>query len=653
MRSDASVVCGWQSDFLTFREAPPAYVTARLNGFVEDASPEQIRAWKDAIPPLQREVGEVIAAVPRSEQYDAILEYELPLESRRPDVIFLTDAAVIVLELKGKLYPTQADLDQVEAYARDLACYHQACASVPVVPILVPTRSRGDQGSVNGVRVIGPDGIDGVLAEMSQAGTRQRITAAEFLAPEAYRPLPSLVAAARELFHQGDIRPIHRARAATDPAVEQISQIVHEAARTRSRHLILLTGVPGAGKTLVGLRVVHAHYLDDLVVPRSSGVPTVPAVYLSGNGPLVEVLQYEFRQAGGGGKTFVRPVRDYVRTYSGARSRIPSEHVLVFDEAQRAWDKEQIAVKQDLSVESARSEPEHFIEFAERIPEWSVVLGLVGTGQEIHIGEEAGTGQWVDAVAKSPHAAQWTIHAPPNLAGLFVDGAVPHRFAPALNLDQELRFHQASDLHRFVELVLGVGDPAEVNEVARQLARAGYHLRITRDLEIARSYMRSRYGENPQARFGLIASSRDRDLERFGVSNDFQSTKRVRSGPWYSDPEDHPDGRSCRHLRDCVTEFGAQGLELDAVLLAWGTDFEYADGAWSVANARGYKRGTHVRDPKQLRMNAYRVMLTRGRDATVVFVPSIGRLDETYQRLVGSGFVELSDLLPPSSNPGI
>lgn len=244
--------------------------------------------------------------------------------------------------------------------------------------------------------------------------------------------------------------------------------------------------------------------------------------------------------------------------------------MLVFDEAQRAWDRQQIATKTDIAVESAKSEPEHFIEFAERIPEWSVVLGLVGTGQEIHIGEEAGTGQWIDAVSSSPLASQWTVHAPPKLSGLFTEHVVAHRLEPALNLDQEPRFHQASDLHKFVEMVLGDTDPAEVRDVARLLASAGYHLRITRDLEVARSYLRSRYGENPQARFGLIASSRDRDLERFGVPNDFQSTKRVRFGPWYSDSEDHPDGRSCRLLRDCVTEFGAQGLELDAVLLAWG-----------------------------------------------------------------------------------
>ena len=640
--SDGTVNCGWQSTFLTFREASPTYVTARLNGFVANASPEQLRAWKDAIPPLQREVSEVIAAVPRTSDYDTILEYELPMESRRPDVIFLTDAAVVVLELKGKQFPTQADIDQVEAYARDLSCYHVACAETTVVPLLVPTRSRGDQGSINGVRVMGPDAIDSFLADLTHVTARGRVTAGEFLTPEAYRPLPTLVAAARELFDRGDIRPIHRARAATDPAVEHIAEIVHEAAKTRSRHLILLTGVPGAGKTLVGLRVVHAHYLDDLVIERNGVRPTVPAVYLSGNGPLVEVLQYEFRQAGGGGKTFVRGVRDYVKTYSRARAKVPAEHVLVFDEAQRAWDKEQIASKHDQDASSAQSEPEHFIEFAERIPEWSVVIGLVGGGQEIHIGEEAGTGQWIEAIAKSKNAGQWTVHAPLALDGLFSASAVRHRLTPVLNLDQELRFHLASDLHKYVELLLGADDPTSVSAVAAKLAGAGYHLRVTRDLEAARAYLHSRYGENPQARFGIIASSRDRDLERFGIANDFQSTKRLRFGPWYSDPEDHPDGRSCRNLRDCVTEFGAQGLELDAVLLGWGTDYEFRDGDWSNANARGYKRGTHVRDAKQLRKNAYRVMLTRGRDVTVVYVPPIGRLDRTFDRLVSCGFAVLN-----------
>lgn len=128
---------------------------------------------------------------------------------------------------------------------------------------------------------------------------------------------------------------------------------------------------------------------------------------------------------------------------------------------------------------------------------------------------------------------------------------------------------------------------------------------------------------------------------RFGIENDFQLTKRVRFGPWYGDHEDAPRGRSCRHLTTCVTEFGAQGLELDAVLLAWGTDLMLTNGRWSNAKASGYQNRRRVRNPFQLRVNAYRVLLTRGRDATVVFVPALSERDETFQYLRDSGCQEL------------
>jgi len=163
-------------------------------------------------------------------------------------------------------------------------------------------------------------------------------------------------------------------------------------------------------------------------------------------------------------------------------------------------------------------------------------------------------------------------------------------------------------------------------------------LRITHERDKAEAYLKERYGENPDARYGLVASSKDRDLEGFGIPNDFQSTKRVRYGPWYSDREDARGGYSCRHLRDAVTEFGAQGLELDAVLLAWGTDFMRENGRWTNRRARGYQRRAQVKNPFQLRQNSYRVLLTRGRDGTVVFIPPLAELNETSEYLTKSGF---------------
>ena len=159
------------------------------------------------------------------------------------------------------------------------------------------------------------------------------------------------------------------------------------------------------------------------------------------------------------------------------------------------------------------------------------------------------------------------------------------RSRPTLNLDTELRFHEARELHHFVGRLLEGADPSELTPIAARLNASGYHLRITRDLEVAKGYLRERYAEDRSARFGLIASSKDKDLVRFGVPNDFQSTKRVRFGPWYGQDEDDYDGQSCRLLETCVTEFGAQGLELDAALLAWGTDLAWQGARWSTSRA--------------------------------------------------------------------
>lgn len=634
---------GWDSDFVRFVATPSDAIVARLRQFLNDASREQVRAWDNAIPRLQTEVEQVREVREEAGRYTAILEYQLPMESRRADVVFLLRESVLVIELKGKSQPSDADVDQAHAYARDLRCYHAECENRPIHALLVPTGARGDRGYIRGVRVCGPDALDAVVDEYDVRGIGEVVDARRFLSSDAYRPLPTLVAAARELFLRGTLRRIKRAAAATDAAADAVSAIVHEAARSRTRHLVLLTGVPGAGKTLVGLRLVHSNFIDDLAVVRANGKPTAPAVFLSGNGPLVEVLQYELRSAGGSGKTFVRGVKDYVKLHSGPGRRVPSEHVLVYDEAQRAYDAAMVATKHPEMAQSARSEPELFIEFAERIPVWCVVVGLIGGGQEIHTGEEAGTMQWARAIAGSRSSGDWVVHCPPALAEVF--DKLSFKSEPALNLDQSLRSHLSSRVHEYVAGLVASAPALAATQLilAAQLASEGYDLRITRDLDIAKTYLRERYADDQDARFGLIASSRDRDLVRFGVPNDFQSTKRIHYGPWYGDDESEAGGYSCRHLRDCVTEFGAQGLELDAVLLAWGTDFVRDGTGWNIERARAYKRGgPPVRDPWQLRANAYRVLLTRARDATVVFVPPLAEMNDTYAYLAASGFRPLN-----------
>jgi hypothetical protein len=349
--------CGWNSKFPNFRSTSPKSIRENLCAYIKDAGPAQVRAWDDSIPPLQKEVSEILQTDSFAFDYSTILEYTLPLESRRTDVIFLAKGSVVVLELKGKSKPSQADIDQAAAYVRDLRCYHQECAGRPVLALCVPMKAHGYLGREHDVHILGPDAVNAFVEDMPQDLSRPPLVPRAFLAETAYRPLPTLVQAARELFEKGDLRPIRRARAATDPAVFKIKEIIHEAAARREKRLILLTGIPGAGKTLVGLRTVHAHYLDDLTVLRENGKPSAPAVFLSGNGPLVEVLQYELRSAGGGGKAFVRGVKDYVKRYSSRPGLIPPEHVLIFDEAQRAFDAEHPNISSNLRKESPSGVP--------------------------------------------------------------------------------------------------------------------------------------------------------------------------------------------------------------------------------------------------------------------------------------------------------
>ena len=605
---------GWDSDFGRFEAVHHSQILSSILRIYPASSEEEKNSWRRNVPALQREVGEVVEVSTDAGMFTAILEYELPMESRRADVVLLLHDGVAVVELKGKSVPSDADIDQAHAYARDLSYYHRDCHGRRVKAVLVPTRMRGKGRTERGVKVCSPDELDSLIARLGSRNLPESIDAGRFLSADAYRPLPSLVRAARE--------------------------IASRACETGTRRLVLLTGVPGAGKTLVGLRLAHMPGLDDL----AQGSRGVPAVFLSGNGPLVEVLQYVLRSAGGNGKTFVRPIREYVRRYAGKDALVPPEHVMIFDEAQRAHDRERVADVHKIDLSDARSEPEHFVEFAERVPGWSVVVGLIGSGQEIHVGEEGGLGLWAQALLRSDRGDEWTVHGPPQMRRFFE--GLPFEASEDLSLDETIRSHFASRLHEFVgKLVKMPPEPrGELRRIADILEKEGHDLRITRDLDRAKRYLRERYGNYPEARFGLMASSRDKILTNFGVPNDYQSTKRIRFGPWYNDDEDAPGSMSCRCLQDCITEFGAQGLELDAVLLAWGADFALENGKWSSAGARGYRKSgkSRVRDPHQLRANAYRVLLTRGRDAHVVFVPECSYLDETWEFLRASGFRELA-----------
>lgn len=626
---------GWQSSLGRFSRAEPRVVRLQLQRFVADASVEQVRAWDQAIPWLQRECRELESRDPAAREYTAILEYELPRDSRRPDVVVLERGCVAVLELKGALHATQAALDQAFGYARDLRAYHAACAGRTVTPVLL-VRGGGSRAMVrDGVHVLGPEGLDTLLEEVSTSG-QPTVSPEEFLAVDAYAPLPTIVQAARELFHRRELPSIKRARAATDPALTHISNVAREAAVSKTRHLVLLSGVPGSGKTLVGLQLVHAHWLDDLAVPRANGKPTAPAIYISGNGPLVQVLQHALEDAGGGGRTFVQAIKNYVAQHSRRDRPVPPEHLIVFDEAQRAHDAERVARVHGTDL--GKSEPEHLIEFCERIPGWCVLVALIGSGQAIHVGEEGGLPLWREAIGRSKRASEWTVHAAPAHSEVFSDIGSDARWHPVLNLDTEIRFHLTPRVHEFVAALLDGASLDTLRQIGDEIHDAGHRFLVTRDLETARTYLRERYADARYARYGIVASSKDKWLPGYGIDNSFQATKQLRVGPWYN--ADPSDSRSCCQLETVATEFSSQGLELDSALLGWGSDLLRVDGRWSIEF--GGKNRPPLKDPLAVRKNVYRVLLTRGRDGTVVFVPPDTRLDDTSEHLLAAGMRSLA-----------
>jgi DUF2075 family protein len=615
---------GWAGSVQDFVTLDPTSVLESLESHHDSligggGSGSQVEAWRDEIQIMQESLRTCITCNAVAAVWSIILEYELPMEGgRRPDVVVLAGSTVLVLEFKGGMpKPTVPAIDQVNAYARDLAEYHEVTHQYglgvderSVIPVLVLTAVEVMGVDVGQTIVVGRSDISEWLAQMATEGS---ISLVDWL-NSAYAPLPSLVSAAKRIFEHEDLPHVRRAKSARIPeTVELVSALAEQAESTGRRYLVLVTGVPGAGKTLVGLRAVYEHSSDERV-----------ATFLSGNGPLVQVLQDALKS-----RVFVKDLHAYVRNY-GINERQPTEHVVVFDEAQRAWDSDFMFEKKGIN----RSEPQLLIGAAQRLPEWSCFVGLVGEGQEIHSGEEGGLGQWAAAISELPDADQWEVHCPAQLVDVFDGIAV--RAHDLLDLTVSLRSRQAERLHDWVvHLLNGSADLARAVSVD---ARAeGFVMYLTRHLEFAERYCEQRYGDDPNARYGLLASSHAKVPPEFGVNNSFMATSRMNVAKWYNaDPD---DAKSCCQLDQPVTEFGCQGLEVDLPIVTWGEDFLWTGSSWQYKPVR---RRYPLEDPQEIVRNVYRVLLTRGRDGFIVYVPDDPRFDETADLLIASGLTTLA-----------
>jgi len=416
---DPSPSHAWSGSVELLVSEPKAALLTRLTEFLPDAGPAQIKAWGTELDVLQREGTQVIECHRPAKRHEAVLEYMLPREAgRRPDVVLLQGGQVVVLEFKESGLLRRSDLDQVSAYARDLASYHSGCEEMHIVPVLVLCGAGAAERTVDGVRVVPANRLASTLIELAKSSSGIQPDLKQFLEGE-YAPLPTLVAAARLLFDNLELPFVKRARSAgVHGAVELVLDQVRSVRSNGGHRLVLLTGVPGSGKTLVGLQVAHSTALEEGYRFGRRKSRGAPATFLSGNGPLVQVLQHALKST-----AFVQDMHRFIREHGLEHpERIPFEQVVIFDEAQRAWDDAKITdfyskKLPGLGADLLRSEPEILTRIAERMEQGALVLALVGQGQEIHTGEEGGMPQWADAIAASSKA--WSVLGPPSLASLF------------------------------------------------------------------------------------------------------------------------------------------------------------------------------------------------------------------------------------------
>jgi hypothetical protein len=629
------MAASWSGSVPCFLATPEADVLARLT-HVQVRSfhtnrLEQLRAWTASIAVLQR----CLPVLPNPAEWRLLLEYELLRLGRRIDAVLVGPRGILVLEFKdGADGLTQAGREQVEDYALDLRDFHLASRRHPIVPILVGTEARVRPQSLplmHGVTSVvdaSATSLPGMLTDLCgnlPAPAEPLDTAAWELAP--YHPVPTIVEAARMLYDRNDVADLKAARAdranlgrTTDAILTAI-----QAAQTQGNKLVLfVTGIPGAGKTLCGLNAVFG-------TARAAG-----AVFLTGNPSLVHVLREALaRDHARDRRGALRDARQrmesqiqalpFFRDGSIESGDVPPERVAVIDEAQRCWSRSHAIQKtRDRRVRLTDSEPGHLLDIMGRHQGWAAIVCLVGNGQEIHTGE-GGLAEWGEALRARPwwlaRAAPGVRQAAdlmqrlPDLAGLHLD--------PALNLDVPIRSIRGPESAPWVDAVLAGDAPA-----ARAITAVhDVPVLLTRDLGQLRATLRRLARGSRRA--GLVASSGAQRLRAEGLGVELPHMDAGAVARWFLDRWP-ADVRASDALETVATEFSCQGLELDYVGLCWDGDFLPRHGGWTVRSFRGTDWQT-VRAPAAItyRINTYRVLLTRARYETVIWVPRGSREDRT------------------------
>ena len=624
-----------------------------------DINNETSRSWVEEIVSLKD------ALRSYKERGSIYLEYNIPRMGRRADAIVLIDGVVFVLEYKTSRQEFYSGAcNQVWDYALDLKNFHEGSFNRVIVPIVVVPYEENTHCRLNfkcfednvyeplmvnteTLKVVLKTLVDQVPSKFQFIG----IASDDIWGKSGYEPTPTIIEAAVALYEENTVEDITKHGGDIDNATKELQEIIEYCRQNRKKAVCFITGVPGAGKTLIGLNTAIDQF--------NKGEK---AIYLSGNYPLVEVLQEALtrdyvrrdkikakedgrkpctkEEAKSKVKTFIQmihhyrdlylegtmvengkivPIIDYFQSHTD-KAYIPTEHVAIFDEAQRAWTQSELQrfMSEKKGIKNfPYSEPEYLISCMDRQPDWGVLVCLIGNGQSINKGE-AGLQEWIESIHRGYN--NWNVYISNSLieSGDLTEEQIDliPNLAPRehLHLKMSMRSFRSEKVSLFVNQLLDL-KKEQAKETLKDLG--DYPIVLTRSLDVAKKWLREH--NRGSERMGLLASSKAERLKAISIN--------VRYQPdfvhWFLD--DGNDIRSSNTLEDVLTEFKIQGLELDWACVAWDVDLRLSnDGkSWTHHQLRNGMRWNNINKPinREYQINAYRVLLTRARQGMIILVP--------------------------------
>jgi hypothetical protein len=568
------------------------------------------------------------------QEYELIFEYSLPgTVHERPDVFLLTNSKAISLEFKKKDAPqidsNKDDVAQAIRYKEWLQNHYKETKdrALEVKSYLVCTHKNAATGSLRGIDILTEDNFCDVIKQ--ELSGESQCSFQDAWLSSSKTEMPDMLQAIEIMYREGRIPYISDVNRT---CLDKVLGYIDDARENNKKILILINGVPGAGKTAVGQSIVYEENKNC----------EANAVYLSGNGPLVEVLQYQINQVGNNehmGENAIQGMKEFKSTFFYKDTKVPEQSILIFDEAQRAWDAEKLG--------KGFTEPEGLFRVGERIFEerdYAVLIGLYGNGQVIYTGEEAGISLWEDALKEHD---DWIVIAAEELAnnlhGLDDRKIVDNDVFLPVSLRADF-----IDCSKWVEQAIcrSHATAAQAKKELEELQNTSMRICVSRDFAKVRERAEEIDKDHPEWKYGMLISNfAEQDVIKKAMPGWVIKGSKYRPaanmvqngeyGPWFAE--------KCRELEKACSVYGNQGLELDCPIVVFGGGYIRQNGQW-VARGSRYDydvRSQNYLDTDSIVENNFRVLLTRARKEMIILIPRDSMLDETYQYFVDMGMDEL------------